>query len=87
VRRYEHLKAARLAPVLGRFLPEELGQLSELLERFSLSLLARELEGRRDGSCLRCDAYLQSGCPIGRLRGGCPYEGVTAGRRAEAGAS
>lgn len=80
VRRYEELKAARLSPVLEKFRPEEVEQLSRLLERFSVSLLEEELAGGDDGSCLRCDAYLQSGCPVGRLRGGCPYQTAHRGR-------
>lgn len=82
VRRYEELKTARLSPVLARFRPEELEQLSRLLERFSLLLLEKELRGEGDGVCLRCDAYIQSGCPVGQLRGGCPYQSA---RRARSG--
>lgn len=76
VRRYEALKTARLAPVLVKFRSKELKQLAHLLERFSLSLLERELAGGDDGHgvCLRCDAYIESGCPVGQLRGGCPYQ-------------
>jgi MarR family transcriptional regulator for hemolysin len=74
VRRYESLSAERLAPILARFRPEELELLTGLLERFSLSLLERELSGEGDGVCLRCAAYVQSACPVGRLRGGCPYQ-------------
>lgn len=81
VRRYERLKAARLSPVLEKFRPEEVEQLSRLLERFSLSLLEKELAGG-DGACLRCHAYLQSGCPVGRLRGGCPYQTTRRSRAA-----
>jgi DNA-binding MarR family transcriptional regulator len=76
VRRYEELKAARLSPVLKKFGTEEREQFTRLLERFSLSLLEKELAGEHDhdGVCLRCDAYIQAGCPVGRLRGGCPYQ-------------
>jgi DNA-binding MarR family transcriptional regulator len=81
VRRYEELKAARLSPVLAKFQPEELRQLSRLLERFSLSLLEKEIPRQGDGVCLRCDAYIQSGCPVGRLRGGCPYQSARRARR------
>lgn len=80
VRRYEELKAARLTRVLAKFRPEELEQLSGLLERFSLSLLERELAVGGDGVCLRCNAYVESGCAVGRLRGGCPYEKARRGR-------
>lgn len=74
VKRYEELTSARLARVLAKFRPEELDELCRLLERFSLSLLEKELAAGGNGVCLRCDAYVQSGCPVGRLRGGCPYE-------------
>lgn len=74
VRRYERRKAVRLAPVFDKFQPEEVELLSHLLERFALSLLEGEVTGGGDGVCLRCDAYLQAGCPVGRLRGGCPYQ-------------
>jgi DNA-binding MarR family transcriptional regulator len=74
VRRYEELRAKRLAPVLASFHPEELERFAGLLERFSLSLLEKELTGEGDGVCLRCAAYIQSECPVGRLRGSCPYQ-------------
>jgi DNA-binding MarR family transcriptional regulator len=82
VRRYEELSRERLAPVLARFRPEELEQLAALLERFSLSLLEKELAGEGDGVCLRCAAYVQSGCPVGQLRGGCPYQSARRPRAA-----
>ena len=82
VRRYEALKTARLAPVLARFRPEELEQLKHLLERFSLLLLEKELAREGDGVCLRCDAYIQSACPVGQLRGGCPYQSARRARSA-----
>jgi DNA-binding MarR family transcriptional regulator len=84
VRRYEALKAQRLAPVLAKFQPRELEQLTDLLERFSLSLLEKELAGEGDGVCLRCDAYVQAGCSVGRLRGGCPYQTARRARAARA---
>ena len=74
VRRYEELREERLAPVLAKFQPEELERFASLLERFSLSLLESELAGDGDGVCLRCAAHIQSGCPVGQLRGGCPYQ-------------
>ena len=82
VRRYEELKVARLSPVLRKFRAEELEELCRLLERFSLSLLEKELRRDGDGLCLRCDAYIQSGCPVGQLRGGCPYQDARRARRA-----
>ena len=74
VHRYERVKAERLAPVLAAFEPQEIARLASLLERFSVALL--DLEPGSDGFCLRCAAYLEAGCPVGELRGGCPYRGL-----------
>jgi DNA-binding MarR family transcriptional regulator len=74
VRKYEEAKTARLSPVLERFEPEEIEQFSRLLERFSVSLLGMEPSG--PGFCLRCAAYVEEGCPVGQVRGGCPYEKI-----------
>jgi len=71
---YENLKITRLAPVLEDFSLDEIKQLSALLERFSVSLLSRERTRR--GFCLRCAAYIETGCPVGHVRGGCPYDRV-----------
>ncbi|UCE58800.1 MAG: MarR family transcriptional regulator [Phycisphaerales bacterium] len=68
---YEGHKAERLTPVLKEFSPEELHSLAQLLERFSLSLLRHE--DTDGGVCLRCAAYCEDDCSIGRLRGECPY--------------
>ena len=68
---YEELKLERLLPVLDCFRPDEIETLSDLLERFSVSLLDRERTGR--GYCLRCGAYIEDECPVGRIRGGCPH--------------
>jgi DNA-binding MarR family transcriptional regulator len=76
VQRYERLKAERLAAVLEAFEPQEVTRLASLLERFSVALL--DLDPGGDGSCLRCAAYLEEGCPVGALRGGCPYRGLKA---------
>ena len=81
VRRYEELKAKRLAPVLDDFNDGEIEQLSGLLERFAVSLLDREKPRR--GFCLRCAVYIESDCPIGRIRGGCPYEELRSAHRNE----
>jgi len=78
VRKYEELKAARLAPLLERYRAAELTRLCELLQRFSVSLL--ELEQPGPGFCLRCAAYLEDGCRVGRVRGGCPYKKVSGAR-------
>lgn len=72
VKAYEALKTSRLSPVLGDFQPDELTQFGELLERFALSLL--EHEPPEEGFCLRCAAYVEMDCPVGRVRGGCPFQ-------------
>jgi DNA-binding MarR family transcriptional regulator len=74
VRKYEEAKTARLSPVLERFQPEEIEQFSRLLERFSVSLLDVEPSG--PSFCLRCAAYVEEGCPVGQIFGGCPYEKI-----------
>jgi DNA-binding MarR family transcriptional regulator len=72
VARLDRLKETRLAPVLAELDPSEVRRLAELLERFSVSLLRKnDLEG---GFCLRCAAYLEDDCPVGRARGSCPYQ-------------
>jgi DNA-binding MarR family transcriptional regulator len=75
VSEYEVLKAARLYPVLEHFSAEEVETLSQLLERFSVSLFSME-DHDGVGFCLRCAAYLDSGCPVGTVRGGCPYRKI-----------
>ena len=74
VRRYEELKAARLAPILESFDPEEVRLLTQLLERFAVSLLKQQ-ESRND-LCLHCAGYLSEDCSVGLVRGGCPHEKV-----------
>lgn len=81
VQKYEKLKAERLSSVLEDFKGEEIEQMARLLERFSVSLLA--VGEPQDEYCLRCAAYLAADCPVGRRRGGCPYETV---REAQGGA-
>ena len=78
VERYEEIKSARLSPILESFRPEEIDQFSGLLERFAVSLL--KLDRSRPGVCLRCDAYIQADCPVGKVRGGCPYQKALGGR-------
>lgn len=70
VRDYEACKAGHVGAALAALTPDERERLSELLERFALSLLRSESLER--GSCLRCAACVDPGCPIGRVRGGCP---------------
>ncbi|NIM20581.1 MAG: MarR family transcriptional regulator [Candidatus Latescibacteria bacterium] len=72
VRKYEELKTERLTPVLDEFQPQEVEKLSELLERFSVSLLRIEHPGEE--FCLRCAAYIADDCPVGPFCGGCPYQ-------------
>lgn len=68
---YEARKTERLGAVMSEFTPYELGTLSELLQRFAVSLLRSEQPER--GACLRCAACLADRCAVGRVRGGCPY--------------
>jgi DNA-binding MarR family transcriptional regulator len=74
VRRYEDLQASRLRPVLRRFRPEEIDQLTRLLERFSVRLFAEEQS--EEAFCLRCAAYCEEQCPIGQVLGNCAYEKI-----------
>ena len=68
---YERVKATRVDAMLASFAAEEVAVFSELLERFSVSLLERG--SAEQTMCLRCSAYIKSGCPVGAVRGGCPY--------------
>jgi DNA-binding MarR family transcriptional regulator len=72
VQTYEDLKAERIHPILEEFGDEELERFSDLLERLAVSILKRERTQR--GFCLRCAAYIETGCPVGHVRGGCPYD-------------
>jgi DNA-binding MarR family transcriptional regulator len=73
VRKYEDVKAARLVSALKGFQPEDIERFSDLLERFSVSLLSLEQSERE--FCLRCAAYIENSCPVGQIRGGCcPYQ-------------
>ena len=74
VEKYEELKAARLYPVLAGFSGEELERFSDMLERMSVALLRQEETPR--GFCMRCAAYIETGCPVGHVRGGCPYDRI-----------
>ena len=76
---YEELKASRLYPMLDKFKPEEIKRFSRLLERFSMEVLKLETGEEQEisnGYCMRCSAYLESECPVGDIRGGCPYQRV-----------
>jgi len=76
VNRYEVLKQQRLEPVLEEFSVDELSQLVDLLERFSLALI--RTEGDSEGLCLRCSAYFDQHCPVQHLHNGCPYQKIIA---------
>jgi len=79
---YERRKAQLVRPVLDRFSPEELGQLTGLMERFSVSLLERETP--EAGFCARCCGYVDAGCPVDWLLGDCAFRklrGPSSGRR------
>ena len=79
---YERRKAERVLPVLDRFRPEELRQLTGLLERFAISLLERELP--EAGFCARCCGYSELGCPVDWLLGDCAFRRLRDQRRAGA---
>ena len=76
VRKYEALKAQRLAPVLAHFKPEQIDEMAYMLERFSVLLFDEEKS--EEGFCLRCAAYCEQGCPVGHVLGNCPYERIRA---------
>ena len=71
VEEYERRKELVVRPVLERFRPEELAQLTSLLERFAVSLLERETP--EAGFCARCCGYVESGCPVDWLLGDCAF--------------
>lgn len=80
VKKYETLKAERLAPVLARFRPEQIDEMAHLLERFSVLLF--DTEKSEEGFCLRCAAYCEQSCPVGHVLGNCPYERIRSRERA-----
>lgn len=71
VERCVKLKTGRMSPLLKGFLPVEIEQFVRFLERSSMLLLDFEPSGH--GFCLRCAAYIDTGCPVGDIRGGCPH--------------
>jgi DNA-binding MarR family transcriptional regulator len=81
VREYERTKAFHLSSILGSFRPEELREFAALVERFCASLLGAEPPAA--GPCMRCAAYLQEGCLVSEVSGGCPYRGVYSGHGTE----
>lgn len=82
VQSYERLKRERLEPILEEFDRQEIDRLVELLELFAVSLFRREVPQHR--ACLFCGAYSDRDCPIGRIRGSCPYEELESGPSTEA---
>lgn len=78
VKRYERVKLARLVSALDGFSPAEVETMARLLERFSISLLRRGRGVRT--ACLRCNGYIEAGCPVGKARGGCPYQELSDAR-------
>jgi DNA-binding MarR family transcriptional regulator len=71
VRDYEDTKARQLGPVLELVGPEQVEQLTGLLERFSTLLFGNQTVETR--SCLRCAAYGDETCTLNA--GDCPYKG------------
>jgi DNA-binding MarR family transcriptional regulator len=84
VKKYEALKAERLAPVMARFRPEQIDEMAHMLERFSVLLF--DAEKSEEGFCLRCAAYCEQSCPVGHVLGNCPYERIRSRERAGSGA-
>jgi DNA-binding MarR family transcriptional regulator len=74
VQRCEGLKRNRMSALLEGFTPTEIDRLTGLLDRLSVALLRKDRPTA--GPCLRCGAYLESGCPVGSMQGGCPYREV-----------
>lgn len=72
IERFDARRAELLAPVRDALAPSEIGYLTGLLERFVLATLGQERRMR--DYCLRCAAYLESGCPVAKIRGGCVYQ-------------
>jgi DNA-binding MarR family transcriptional regulator len=71
---FEEGKSARIAPLLARARPGEIDDLCQQLERFALSLLMQHRS--ESACCLRCAAHFEENCPVGRARGGCPYQRI-----------
>ena len=72
IQEFEALKTSRLAMALESFHPEEIDKMSDLLERFSLAVLSQATMS--EWGCLRCAAYVDGTCSVGRLRGSCPCQ-------------
>ncbi len=85
VREYERVNRKRLGPVLNGFSPDEIDDLTDMLERVAVALFDRE--GSEMSSCLCCGAYIENDCSIARVRGGCPYQEMRVERSTESGLS
>jgi len=72
VQRYEERKTARLSPIVDALQPGEMQRFAELVERLALALLKTADRGRL--YCLRCAAYIESGCPVSKILSACPFE-------------
>jgi DNA-binding MarR family transcriptional regulator len=81
VQRYEELRRSRLGPVLEDFSAAEVGQLTVLLDRFTLGVLSRE--DISDSLCLRCSAYCDDACPVRPLLSHCPCDDLRETRSRE----
>jgi DNA-binding MarR family transcriptional regulator len=77
VRRCDELRLSRLSAALKGVPRHDVDEFVRLLGRFSISLLAGEPSG--SGPCLHCAAYVTPGCPVERVREGCPYREFISG--------
>lgn len=68
---FERAVERRLDPVLLDFEVCEIDATCQMMERLTLSLL--DVAEARGDLCLRCAAYVDPFCPVGRARGGCPH--------------
>ncbi len=71
VRACDERRAAVVRRALAGYERGEIDRFADLLERLSTAML--ECSRISDGPCLRCAAYIEDDCPIGRLEGGCAY--------------
>jgi len=71
----------RVATVLEGYDREDLDRLNGLLEQIVVSLLGQRRSLR--GFCLRCGVHVEGDCPVGRIRGGCPFDALRESRPQE----
>ncbi len=69
VARYRSLQASRIETVVAGFTPEDIRQLSDLLERYARALV--ESDPRPEAYCLRCGGYFDADCPLQALCSTC----------------